>query len=125
MKLLIARPSPFARKVRIALLEKGIAFETLVDLPWNPGAQAPAMNPLAFSASSGIRGGRQKVGEANADGLALTGRVQYQLGTSTVLGGAGYFGMAGPNARVGDDLDVPVAGFAADVRTAVIFDKLV
>jgi glutathione S-transferase len=46
MKLLIARPSPFARKVRIALLEKGIAFETLVDLPWNPGAQAPAMNPL-------------------------------------------------------------------------------
>jgi len=46
MKLLIARPSPFARKVRIALLEKGIPFETLVDLPWNPGAQAPSMNPL-------------------------------------------------------------------------------
>ena len=46
MKLLIARPSPFARKVRVALLEKGIAFETLIDLPWNPGAQAPSLNPL-------------------------------------------------------------------------------
>jgi glutathione S-transferase len=28
MKLLIAKPSPFARKVRIALLEKGLPFET-------------------------------------------------------------------------------------------------
>lgn len=46
MKLLIAAPSPFARKVRIALLEKGLPFETLLDLPWNPGARAPAMNPL-------------------------------------------------------------------------------
>ncbi|KPK07893.1 MAG: hypothetical protein AMJ64_05200 [Betaproteobacteria bacterium SG8_39] len=46
MKLLIARPSPFARKVRVALLEKGLPFETRVDLPWNPGAQAPSLNPL-------------------------------------------------------------------------------
>jgi len=46
MKLLIARPSPFARKVRVALLEKRLPFETLVDLPWNPGAQAPSMSPL-------------------------------------------------------------------------------
>jgi glutathione S-transferase len=46
MKLLIAKPSPFARKVRIALLEKGLAFETLVDLPWNPGAKAAGLNPL-------------------------------------------------------------------------------
>lgn len=27
MKLVIAKPSPFARKVRVALREKGIAFE--------------------------------------------------------------------------------------------------
>lgn len=46
MKLIIATPSPFARKARIALLEKGISFETVIDNPWNPGAQAPGFNPL-------------------------------------------------------------------------------
>jgi len=46
MRLIIATPSPFARKARIALLEKGIAFETIVDNPWNPDAQAPGFNPL-------------------------------------------------------------------------------
>lgn len=46
MRLVIATPSPFARKARIALLEKGIAFETVIDNPWNPGAQAPGFNPL-------------------------------------------------------------------------------
>ena len=46
MKLVIATPSPFARKARIALLEKGVAFEAVIDNPWNPGTQAPACNPL-------------------------------------------------------------------------------
>jgi glutathione S-transferase len=46
MRLLIATPSPFARKVRIALLEKALAFETVIDNPWNAGAQAAAANPL-------------------------------------------------------------------------------
>jgi glutathione S-transferase len=46
MKLIIAKPSPFARKARVALLEKGIAFETEVDTPWNPGTEAPIHNPL-------------------------------------------------------------------------------
>ena len=46
MRLIIATPSPFARKARIALLEKGIAFETVIDNPWNPNAQAPDHNPL-------------------------------------------------------------------------------
>lgn len=46
MRLIIATPSPFARKARVALLEKGIAFETVIDNPWNPGAQAPEHNPL-------------------------------------------------------------------------------
>jgi len=46
MRLIIATPSPFARKARIALLEKGIAFDVVVDNPWNPGTQAPAYNPL-------------------------------------------------------------------------------
>ncbi len=46
MKLVIAKPSPFARKARVALIEKGIPFETVIDLPWNPGAEASGLNPL-------------------------------------------------------------------------------
>src|SRR6266446_3815362 len=46
MKLLSATPSPYARKVRVALIEKGIAFEVMTELPWNPGTAAPNFNPL-------------------------------------------------------------------------------
>jgi len=46
MKLIIARPSPYARKARIALLEKGIPFETVVENPWLPETKVPAANPL-------------------------------------------------------------------------------
>ena len=45
-KLIIATPSPFARKARIALLEKGVDFEVEIDNPWSPAARAPAHNPL-------------------------------------------------------------------------------
>jgi glutathione S-transferase len=47
MKLINARPSPFGRKVAIALLEKAIAFETLWDEPWGPDTCVAAYNPLA------------------------------------------------------------------------------
>jgi glutathione S-transferase len=46
MKLLSATPSPYARKVRIALHEKGIPFELLTEVPWNRDASAPRYNPL-------------------------------------------------------------------------------
>lgn len=46
MKLVIAKPSPYARKVCIALLEKRIPFETVIDVPWNPGTEASRLNPL-------------------------------------------------------------------------------
>ena len=46
MRLVIARPSPFARKAHIALLEKGIAFETVVENPWQPDTTVPSVNPL-------------------------------------------------------------------------------
>jgi glutathione S-transferase len=46
MKLLIAGPSPYARKVRVALREKGIGHEEVLDLPWNPGSAAGRLNPL-------------------------------------------------------------------------------
>lgn len=46
MKLLIAAPSPYARKVRIALREKGIRHEEILDQPWNPGSAVGRLNPL-------------------------------------------------------------------------------
>jgi len=46
VKLVIARPSPFARKVRVALREKGLAFEEIVENPWAADTAAPGTNPL-------------------------------------------------------------------------------
>ncbi len=49
MKLVIASPSPFARKARIALIEKGLAHEIVVQNPWqtniaaNPLGKVPAL----------------------------------------------------------------------------------
>lgn len=46
MRLVIATPSPFARKVRVALLEKRIPFETIIENPWLPDTRIGASNPL-------------------------------------------------------------------------------
>ncbi|WP_417518605.1 glutathione S-transferase N-terminal domain-containing protein [Minwuia sp.] len=46
MKLLSATPSPYARKVRIALAEKGVAFDLLTEVPWNEDTSTPQHNPL-------------------------------------------------------------------------------
>ena len=45
-QLISATPSPYARKVRIALAEKGIAFELLTEVPWNDTTSTPKFNPL-------------------------------------------------------------------------------
>ena len=34
-QLISATPSPYARKVRIALAEKGLPFELLTEVPWD------------------------------------------------------------------------------------------
>jgi len=47
MKLYIATPSPFARKARVALLEKQIPHEIVIDNPWQPESQIKDLNPLA------------------------------------------------------------------------------
>ncbi|MEZ5855893.1 MAG: glutathione S-transferase N-terminal domain-containing protein [Hyphomicrobiaceae bacterium] len=44
--LLSATPSPYARKVRIALLEKGIAFTLKTEVPWDASTETPKWNPL-------------------------------------------------------------------------------
>jgi len=46
LKLISATPSPYARKVRIALAEKGIPFELITEVPWNSDTTVPQYNPL-------------------------------------------------------------------------------
>jgi glutathione S-transferase len=46
LRLISATPSPYARKVRIALHEKAIAFELVTEVPWNHDASVPRFNPL-------------------------------------------------------------------------------
>ena len=46
LQLISATPSPYARKVRIALAEKGIPFELVTEVPWNSTTATPQHNPL-------------------------------------------------------------------------------
>ena len=45
-QLISATPSPYARKVRIALTEKGLPFELLTEVPWHSTTSTPRYNPL-------------------------------------------------------------------------------
>jgi len=44
--LLSATPSPYARKVRIALLEKGVPFTLRTEVPWHEATETRQHNPL-------------------------------------------------------------------------------
>lgn len=46
LKLISATPSPYARKVRITLAEKGVPFELVTEVPWNSTTATPKYNPL-------------------------------------------------------------------------------
>jgi glutathione S-transferase len=45
-KLISASPSPYARKVRIALVEKALPFELITEVPWDSTTRTPQHNPL-------------------------------------------------------------------------------
>ncbi len=45
-QLISATPSPYARKVRIQLLEKQIEFELITEVPWNRDTTVSQHNPL-------------------------------------------------------------------------------
>lgn len=47
MKLFGSTTSPYTRKVRLVLLEKGIPHEYVVAPPREPGSEVPRLNPLA------------------------------------------------------------------------------
>lgn len=81
------------------------------------------LNPLGFSASNGLRGGRQHVAEARANALAVTGRLEFEPMSGLIAGVSGYYGEAGQNiddafAPDGSELDlaVPILGLSADAR---------
>jgi glutathione S-transferase len=44
--LINARPSPFGRKVAIAMIEKGIDYQVRYDVPWGDGTCTPDFSPL-------------------------------------------------------------------------------
>jgi glutathione S-transferase len=44
--LISATPSPYARKVRIALAEKNIPFKLQFEVPWDSTTATPQYNPL-------------------------------------------------------------------------------
>ena len=46
LKLISATPSPFARKVRVALTEKDIPFDLITVNPWNGNERVHPHNPL-------------------------------------------------------------------------------
>jgi glutathione S-transferase len=46
LTLISATPSPYARKNRIALLEKGIPFKLKTEIPWHSTTETPKYNPL-------------------------------------------------------------------------------
>ncbi len=46
MKLINATPSPYGRKVAIAMKEKGIAYEVQYDIPWIASTIVPEYSPL-------------------------------------------------------------------------------
>lgn len=45
-RLISANPSPYARKVRVALHEKGIPFTLQTEVPWDAATTLSAQNPL-------------------------------------------------------------------------------
>lgn len=72
------------------------------------------LNALGFSGSKGIRGGRQGVAEALAGSPAVMGRLEIEPALGVIIGGSGYFNMAGQSAHL--DIDVPVVGVSLDAR---------
>ena len=44
--LINARPSPFGRKVAIALIEKSLEYSVIYDMPWGEDTRTPEFSPL-------------------------------------------------------------------------------
>lgn len=80
------------------------------------GYVTTGLNPLAFSAGSGIRGGRLNVAESPGSGPSGSLRLEYEPTLGVVVGLSGYAGSA--RARLSDDdvIKTVVTGGALDLR---------
>jgi hypothetical protein len=70
------------------------------------------LDSTGFSASSGIRGGRQNGSKAEANDVAIVGRVDWTIVPGLQVGASGYIGDSGQDAEVGGEtLDGEVTVF--------------
>jgi hypothetical protein len=72
------------------------------------------LDASGFSGSSGLRGGRLKVTQAELNGPAFVGRLEWEPILGMVFGVSPYFGWAGPRDLA--DLNVKVGGVSGDWR---------
>jgi hypothetical protein len=72
------------------------------------------LDASGFSGRSGLRGGRLKITQAELNGPAFVGRLEWEPILGMVLGVSPYFGLAGP--RELPDVNVKVGGVSGDWR---------
>lgn len=65
LTLISATPSPYARKVRIAMAEKQIPFTLQTEVPWDSTTQTPQYNPLEKLPVLILEDGKTAVYESN------------------------------------------------------------
>ncbi|MBW2160351.1 MAG: hypothetical protein JRH14_10395 [Deltaproteobacteria bacterium] len=72
------------------------------------------LDASGFSGSSGLRGGRLKITQAELNGPAFVGRIEWEPILGMVLGMSPYFGWAGPQELA--SVNVKVGGISGDWR---------
>ena len=111
-QLISATPSPYARKVRIALAEKGLPFELLTEVPWDSTTRTPRYNPLEKlpilllddgTSPEWLARQRRKIVGGMAEMARLVGQRQWAVGETFSLGdiavgtAAGYVSLRYPD----------------------------
>ncbi|MEE9615165.1 MAG: porin [Thermodesulfobacteriota bacterium] len=76
-----------------------------------------SLDASGFSASSGLRGGRQKVSKARAEDLALTGRLEYTGLPGLKIGGSFFWGDTSQNDDAYGDATVTI--LEGDVQASI------
>lgn len=79
LKLISATPSPYARKVHIALHEKNIPSDLIMEVPWESATQTPRYNPLEKLPVLLITSSAESNGNA-ANGYSTNGHSAGDLG---------------------------------------------
>jgi hypothetical protein len=111
----VERPFVDTAIVPTTWFEPGAGVHGEVGAGWRYRAYVMApLNAAEFNAEEGIRGGRQKGSDANARGVAVTGRLEYVGYRGLTLGASVWTGRSGFEFR--PVFDVPVRVIEADVR---------